>query len=166
VSDRPVQILLDASAITAFTRRSVDVGEILAEVDDEHAAAGLPVLCLVEASRAVVDGDLLDYLVAHRATAVLPVEPDGWRALAATYDTVGRLGAASAVLAAAAADLPILTAQPALYAGLEGGGPIIRIRRPDHRVPDLYGPPAANARQRMATSAGFPLARALWSPSL
>jgi hypothetical protein len=34
------------------------------------------------------------------------------------------------VLAAAAADLPILTAQPALYAGLEGGGPIIRIPPP------------------------------------
>jgi uncharacterized protein with PIN domain len=127
VSDRPVQVLLDASAIVAFTRGSVDVGEVIGEVDDEHAAVGLPVLCLVEASRAIVDTDLLDYLVAHAATSVVPVAAASWRALASAYDTVGRLDAASAVLAATEADCSILTAQPALYAGLEGGGPIIDI---------------------------------------
>jgi uncharacterized protein with PIN domain len=127
VSDRPVQVLLDASAIVAFTRGTVDVGEVIGEVDDEHAAVGLPVLCLVEASRAIVDTDLLDYLVAHAATAVVPVAAASWRALAAAYDTVGRLDAASTVLAATDADCSILTAQPALYAGLEGGGPIIDI---------------------------------------
>jgi hypothetical protein len=127
VSGRPVHVLLDASAIIAFTRRSIDVGEVIGEVDAEQAAVGLPVLCLVEANRAVTDTDLLDYLVAHPATAVTPVAPDSWRALAAAYDTVGRLDAASAVLAAIDGDRPILTAQPALYAGLEGGGPIIAI---------------------------------------
>jgi hypothetical protein len=126
VSGRPVHVLLDASAIIAFTRRSIDVGEIIGEVDAEQAAVGLPVLCLVEANRAVTDTDLLD-LVAHPATAVTPVAPDSWKALTAAYDTVGRLDAASAVLAAIDGDRPILTAQPALYAGLEGGGPIIAI---------------------------------------
>jgi hypothetical protein len=50
VSERPVRILLDASAIVAFTRASVDVGEVIAEVDEEDAAVGLPLLCLVEAT--------------------------------------------------------------------------------------------------------------------
>ena len=66
MSDRPVRILLDASAIIAFTWESIDVGEIIAEVDDENAAVGLPMLCLVEASRAVADKDRLTLLVHHR----------------------------------------------------------------------------------------------------
>lgn len=72
MSGRPVHVLLDASAIVAFTRGSIDVGEVIGEVDAEQAAVGLPVLCLTEANRAVVDADLLDYLVTHPATAVVP----------------------------------------------------------------------------------------------
>jgi hypothetical protein len=127
VKGRPVRVLLDASAIIAFTRGSIDVGEILAEVNDEDAAAGLPILCLVEASRAVSDTDRLDLLVAHPATAVLVPRPDDWQALAVTYETVGRLDAASAVLAAIDLDCLILTGQSGLYGGLAGGGPIIPI---------------------------------------
>jgi hypothetical protein len=124
---RPVRVLFDASAIIAFTRGSIDVGETLAEVNDEDAAAGLPILCLVEASRAVSDTDRLDLLVAHPATAVLVPRPDDWQALAVTYETVGRLDAASAVLAAIDLDCLILTGQSGLYGGLAGGGPIIPI---------------------------------------
>lgn len=128
MSDRPIRVILDASAIIAFTRgTSVDVGEILAEVNDEDAAAGLPVLCLVEASRAVPDIDLLELLVNHRATAIVALAADSWRALAATCDSVGRLDAASAVLNAIDLDCLVLTAQPGLYAGLADGGPIIPI---------------------------------------
>jgi hypothetical protein len=127
VKGRPVRVLFDASAIIAFTRGSIDVGETLAEVNDEDAAAGLPILCLVEASRAVSDTDRLDLLVAHPATAVLVPRPDDWQALAVTYETVGRLDAASAVLAAIDLDCLILTGQSGLYGGLAGGGPIIPI---------------------------------------
>jgi len=127
VSDRPIRVLLDASAIVAFTRGSIDVGETIAEVNDEQAAAGLPILCLVEATRAVADTDRLDLLVAHPATAIITPHPDDWRALAATCETVGRLDAASAVLAAIDVDCLVLTGQPGLYAGLAGGGPIIAI---------------------------------------
>jgi hypothetical protein len=124
---RPLRVLLDASAIVAFTRGSTDVGETIAEVNDEHAAAGLPLLCLVEASRAVAYTARLDLLVAHPATAVITPHPEDWQALAATYETVGRLDAASAVLAAIDVDCLVLTGQPGLYAGLAGGGPIIAI---------------------------------------
>jgi hypothetical protein len=126
VSARPIRVILDASAIVAFSRGSIHVGEVIAEVSDE-SAAGLPMLCLVEASRAVADTDQLDLLVSHAATALMDAEAANWQALAATYDTVGRLDAASAVLAAVDFDCDILTSQPGLYAGLAGGGPIIPI---------------------------------------
>jgi hypothetical protein len=89
-------VLLDASAIVAFTRGSIDVGEVVAEVDDEGAAVGLPTLCLVEAQHAVADAVRLDLLVSHRATVLVADDPEQWRALAAVYDIVGRIDAASA----------------------------------------------------------------------
>lgn len=128
MNQRPVRVLLDASAILAFTRESLDVGEVIAEVDDEDAAVGLPVLCLVEASRAVQDQDRLALLVQHRASAVLGIEPDDWRVLAAMQDIVGRTDAATAAIIAVELDVSILTAQPGLYGGMADGGPVIPIR--------------------------------------
>lgn len=127
MTDRPVKVILDASAIIAFTRGSIDVGEVIAEVDDEYAAAGLPMLCLVEATRSVVDADHLDLLVNHPAVAVRSPQPGDWQALAAIYHSVGRLDAASAVLAAIDLDCQVLTGQPGLYGGLANGGPVIPI---------------------------------------
>ena len=125
MSDQPVKVILDTSAIVAFTHGSIDVGEVIAEVHDEYAVAGLPMLCLVEASGAVADGDRLDLLVNHQATALLAPDPGDWQALAAVYDSVGRLDAASAVLAAIDLGCQVLSNRPGLYAGLEGGGPVI-----------------------------------------
>jgi hypothetical protein len=45
----PVRLILDTSAIAAFARGSIHVGEVLAEIADEHAVALLPLACLVEA---------------------------------------------------------------------------------------------------------------------
>jgi hypothetical protein len=70
VSERPVRVILDASAIVAFTRGSVGVGETLAKVNDEGAAAGLPVLCLVQTIWAVADRDQMDLLINHEATVL------------------------------------------------------------------------------------------------
>ncbi|SCL30650.1 hypothetical protein [Micromonospora inyonensis] len=66
-------------------------------------------------------------VVNHPAALVITPDPEGWRALAVTYETVGRLDAASAVLAAIDLGCDVLTGQPGLYAGLAGGGPIIPI---------------------------------------
>lgn len=127
MSDRPVRVVLDTSAIVAFTRENLGVGEVIAEVDDELAAFGLPVLCLVEASRAVADEQRLDLLLAHPACRLLPVETRDWRALAATSWIVGRVDAASAVLCAIDLDCHVLSAQSGLYGGLLDGGPIIEV---------------------------------------
>ena len=125
MSDRPVHVILDASAVVAFTRGSIHVGETIAEVADEQAAAGLPVLCLVQAAPAIADRDRLDILLRHGATTLLDVEAVDWAVLAALHGTVGRLDAATAVIAAYDAGAQILTSQPGLYAGLFGGGPVI-----------------------------------------
>ena len=57
--------------------------------------------------------------------SVLPVGAGDWLALAAIYNGVAQLGAASAVLAAIDLDCQVLTGQPDLYSGLADGGPII-----------------------------------------
>jgi hypothetical protein len=116
MSDRPIRIVLDVSAIRAFMRTSVDVGEIIAEIDDEHGAVGLPVLCLIEANRTVEDDGRLDHLIRHEVTTLLDVNASDWRALAAVHDDVGRLDAASAALATIDFRCFMLTDQPAVYA--------------------------------------------------
>ncbi|WP_232323476.1 hypothetical protein [Catenuloplanes japonicus] len=121
-------MVLDTSAIVAYTRGSVAVGEILSELADEGAVAGLPVLCLVEARPSVVDTDLLDLLVIHDRTEVLGLAADDWQALIAATELVGRLDIASAVLAADEhEDATIMTARPSWYGGLDGGGPVLPI---------------------------------------
>lgn len=128
MEDVTVRIILDTSAIVAFTRESIAVGEVIAEVADEPGCAvGLPVLCLAEAARVAADSTRLDLLVNHQTALVLTPDPVSWRALAITHDTVGRLDAASAVLIAIDLGCDVLTSQPGLYAGLAGGGPIISL---------------------------------------
>ncbi|WP_240944485.1 hypothetical protein [Micromonospora thermarum] len=123
--DLPVRVVLDASAILAFTKGSTAVGGAIAQVAEEGHLFGLPVACLAEASRSVVDTARLDLLVDHPAAAVLTVDPLSWSALADTYRTVGRLDLASALLAATSNACTILTAQPDQYAGLTGDEPIM-----------------------------------------
>jgi hypothetical protein len=48
----------------------------------------------------VADTDWLDVLVAHPGRMAVTPHPDGWLALSTTHETVGRLDAASVVLAA------------------------------------------------------------------
>lgn len=123
---RPVTVIFDTSAI--FTRQSIHVGELLAEVDEEGGAAGLPVTCLVEAVHAVHDTGRLDVLVNHRATVLLADKPADGLVLATAYDVVGRQDAASAILGAIDHDCAVLTRRPGLYAGLDGtGGRILTI---------------------------------------
>jgi hypothetical protein len=125
VTERPVRLILDTSAIIAFTHGSIDVGELIAEIDDEDAAVGIPVLCLVAASHATEDTDRLHLLVHHAASALLDLRAVDWRVLAAIGETVGRLDAAAALLAAIDLRCQILSSDIEWYAGLAGGGPII-----------------------------------------
>jgi hypothetical protein len=117
MSDRPIRIVLDASAIRAFLHTSVDVGEIIAEVDDEQGSVGLPVLCLIEATKAVADDGRLNHLIEHEVATLLDVNASDWRALAAVHEDVDRLDAASAALATIDFRCFVLTDQPDVYSG-------------------------------------------------
>lgn len=112
LKDRPIRLILDTSAILAFTEGSTVVGKAIIKVADEGSLFGLPVMCLAEAARSAVDADRLDLLVNHPAAAVLTVDPFQWRAFAATHRAVGRLDTAAALLAAAGNDCAVLTARP------------------------------------------------------
>lgn len=126
MSDHPIRIILDTSAIIAYTQWSIHVGGVLAEVTDEGGEAGLPVLCLLEAGSAAVDLDRLDLLVEHPCTVVLPVLED-WRSLRAMRDVVGRTDAATAAVWAYDLEAYLLTATPSWYAGWGGGASVIPI---------------------------------------
>lgn len=113
---RPVHLILDTSAIRAFTHASIDVGEIISEVNDESASVGLPVLCLVEANRTARDQERLEILLRHEAATVLDVRASTWRELAAMSAGIESLAAASAALATVHLRCFILTAEPEVYA--------------------------------------------------
>jgi phytoene dehydrogenase-like protein len=121
VTERPLRAIVDTSAIVRFARggtRSVGVGETIAEINDEHASFGLPVLCVAEAWRVAGDehADLFRMLTEHEA-AVLLGTPDDWQALAAALEIVGRWDTAVAALLAIDGDVCLLSTTPARYAG-------------------------------------------------
>src|SRR5215470_2840750 len=82
MSDRPIRIILDTSAIIAYTRGSLDVGEVIAEIEDEEGGVGVPMLCLVEANHTITDHQRLAVLIGHPATVLLTTNALDWQALA------------------------------------------------------------------------------------
>ena len=86
--DRPIKLVLDTSAILAFTRGSVHVGEPISEVADEGGVSGLPTLCLAAAEWMVDDRDRLHVLIEHPDTIVVPPSRDPF-ALGAVETSVG-----------------------------------------------------------------------------
>lgn len=117
MSNRDIHIVLDASAIAAFVRGSISVGETITLVADAGAAIGLPVLSLATAKLHVADDHLIDFLVGLDTTEVLATTTQ-WRALAAATSDVGRLDAADAALATIDCHADLLTGETGLYAGL------------------------------------------------
>ncbi len=77
-----LRVVLDTSAIVAYLQASIHVGETIAEVVDEGAGFGVPVVCLAEAVALRMDGNdaSVDLLVAHPACTVLPQTGARWRA--------------------------------------------------------------------------------------
>lgn len=129
MTDRPVLLVLDTSAILDYCRGSIPVGELLVEIDAAGGAVLLPLLCLVEAATVnPADEHLLDMLVQHPATQVAAEEPDLWKVLATIRTIVGRVDAASAALMALDYDIDVATRTPGVYAGLNGGGFVLPLQ--------------------------------------
>jgi hypothetical protein len=122
----PVLLILDASAILAYTRGSDHVGEPLGEVGADGGVVGLPIQSLVTVYWAVDNRDVLELLINHPVTEVLAT-PEDWTALAQLGEVVGLHEATSAALSAIEFNCDVLTARPGLYSGLADGGPVIPI---------------------------------------
>jgi hypothetical protein len=119
MSDRPVLLVLDTSAILAYVQGSIHVGEPISEVADDGGVAGLPEDCLAEARWAIADESRLQMLINHEATEVIS-RAAGWTVLA---DAIGRFGlpdAAAAALVAAGSRCGVLTRRPDIYCGTDG----------------------------------------------
>jgi len=87
-----VRIILDTSATLASATGSMNVGEVVAEVAEEGARFGVPLLCLVEAVRQVSSESLpsLYLLGSHEHGAILSDQADHWRVLAGVARALGR----------------------------------------------------------------------------
>jgi hypothetical protein len=126
MSDRPLRIILDTSAVIAYTEQSVDVGEVMSEIEDEVGGVGLPIMCLIEASHAVRDRDRLQVLVNHPAAVLLTTRSRDWQALAALYNGgIARIDAVQAAHAAISFDVALMTGVPGWYASMDAAGPPI-----------------------------------------
>jgi hypothetical protein len=77
VSD--VAAVLDTSALLAYVAGHVAVGELIAEISDEHRQLGVPAVCLASARAAVGDDAAaahLRLLTTTSAIVILPLAPD------------------------------------------------------------------------------------------
>ncbi|MEO3922882.1 hypothetical protein ABGB07_03225 [Micromonosporaceae bacterium B7E4] len=130
MKDPAIRILLDTSAIIAYTKASISVGETIAEVVDEGGSFGASVLCLAEATRLVDPEHALGVplLVRHPRCVVLPVLAEDWSAVAEWTRTLGRVDLAVSIVEAVDRNAYVLTAEPERY-GDKGDGevPVIPI---------------------------------------
>jgi hypothetical protein len=125
VTERPIRLVLDTSAILAFASESLHVGETISQVDENGAAFGIPIACLAAAHKA--DAQMLHLLTSHAVCELLTVEVDEWRRWTAMSDVLGRLDVAAALLAASDLDCDVLTGEPGAYGVLGDDPPIVGI---------------------------------------
>lgn len=128
MSDEPrtVRLVFDATAVAAFMRGSIAVGEILAEIDEEHGCVILPLACLVEAAASLLDREHLDLLIGHPATVLVSDDPAEWLALTQLRILTGRPDCAAAALIALDYQVDVMTREPGWYSAVAGGRRVLR----------------------------------------
>jgi hypothetical protein len=118
VTDPAVRLVLDTSAVLAYTGGSIDLGETIAEVVDEGGWFGASTVCLAEASRLVADDQRprLLLLATHYRFMVLPALAEDWSQLGYWARQAGRIDRGAAVVEALARpDGYLITAEPEAY---------------------------------------------------
>jgi hypothetical protein len=118
-----VTLVLDTSAVVAYTHQSINIGEPISEVHDGGGQVLIPIVCLLEATR-TADQHLLGLLLAHPAVTVEPLPADQWPALAHALTTLKRLDLTTALHTADRVGGYVLTTEPQAY-GDDGGSLII-----------------------------------------
>jgi len=122
VTPAQFRAVLDTTAAAAYARRSVDLGEVLAEITAEDARFSVPALCLVEAAAGATPDqvELLRVLAKHPCCTVLPLASSDWQQVASAAQLLGTLGRAAAALPVASGlALYVVTHEPDAYAGIE-----------------------------------------------
>ena len=118
-----VRLVLDTTAVAAWMRGSVSVGEILIEIEAENGAVIIPLPCLIEAAHAtaLIERERLELLLGHRATFLLPDDPADWLALTQLRTLTGRADTASAAMFALDCDVDVMTRDARWYSSVKGG---------------------------------------------
>ena len=114
--ERELRLVLDTSAVLAYARGSVDVGETITEVVNENQWFGASVVCLAEATRlAGNDRPGVALLAAHARFVALPARAEDWPALAAWTELLGRVDLAASLVSAVDREGWVLTGEPRAY---------------------------------------------------
>lgn len=121
MTEPPIRLILDTSAVLAYAHGSDHVGEALQEVADESAVAAVPVVCLAEAYPLLADRERWRILAGHPHVIVLDAAAGESEELGSMCCLVEGVPAACAALAALDADCWVLTSRPDMYAGVAGG---------------------------------------------
>jgi hypothetical protein len=112
----PVQLVLDATAIHTYP--SIDVGEIIAVMNDDGERFGVSVVALASTSALLGDGEL-GVLTTNTAFSELQMAGGEWRRLGAMMRRANDVAVAHAALVARDHGCPIMTACPELYVGID-----------------------------------------------
>jgi hypothetical protein len=118
VKDQQVRLVLDSTAVLAYSAGPIHVGETITEVVDEGGRFGASVVALAEAARVVRENDAfgVPLLARHPRFDPLPARVEDWERLAWWSRTLGRLDRAAAVIEALDRDGYVVTADPDAYA--------------------------------------------------
>ncbi|HCT79834.1 MAG TPA: hypothetical protein DGT23_25365 [Micromonosporaceae bacterium] len=109
-------MILDTSAVAAYSKGSIHVGEVLAELHDEpEVKFALPVICLAEAGKVADDVDQLVLLAQHERAVTTPLRAEDWLDLINLSMMLGRVDCAATFLGATQNRAYLLTATPDRY---------------------------------------------------
>ncbi len=124
---RDIAIVLDTTALTAWARESVAVGELIAEIEDDHGAVLVPMACLVEAAyrTGMLAEQRLRMLLDLPTVFLVVDDPEDWPALAATRNLVERADLAAAAWLAVDAQVQVMTSDPRWYSAVNGGRDVL-----------------------------------------
>lgn len=114
----PIRLILDTSALLAYTAGSMDVAETLNQVIENGARFGVPADVAAEALAQLDDShdrSVLHRLLASDSCVPVDVYGDDWQELAHWRRATGSLDRAAVVLSACEHRAYVLTAEPKLY---------------------------------------------------
>jgi hypothetical protein len=133
--DRPIRLILDASAICAYGAHET-VGEMISDVEDEDGRFAVPSTSLAEAVARGADPGLIALLRRHSGCVVVTSTAD-WQSLGRFMDvtrpgptTLHDVADSDLTMLAVRTEAYILTDQPGRYASISGAVTTIQLEKP------------------------------------